>query len=146
MDRTLIHCPDTGTTFHHRFTDLYYADDVALFAELLDTFVDVLETLSLEASPLGLKINWVKTKIQSLSDFSPSPVQSLRIVAAFTYLGARITSDCSSDLEILRRIQLARSVSGRLMKIWTNHNLSLSTKIRVLNTPVIPVLLYGCET
>ena len=57
LGRTLDRCPDIGSTYHHRFTDLYYADDVALFANLLDTFADALETLSLEASPLGLTIS-----------------------------------------------------------------------------------------
>src|SRR6218665_1447123 len=49
-----------------RFTDLDYADDVALQAELCGDVVDSLETMSQEATRFGLEINWTKTKIQPI--------------------------------------------------------------------------------
>ena len=53
------------------FWDLDYADDVALLAKLLDLLHSTLEIFEQEAAPLGLSVNWRKTKIQSLSDFCP---------------------------------------------------------------------------
>ena len=47
------------------FTDLDFADDVALLAEMLSVLVLALEVMNEEAQPLGLTINWAKTKIQT---------------------------------------------------------------------------------
>ena len=47
------------------FTDLDFADDVALLAEMLSVLVLALEVMNKDAKPLGLTINWAKTKIQT---------------------------------------------------------------------------------
>ena len=47
------------------FTDLDFADDVALLAEMLSVLVLALEVINEEAQPLGLTINWPKTKIRT---------------------------------------------------------------------------------
>jgi len=46
------------------FTNLEFADDDALLAEMLSVLVLALEVMNEEAQPLGLTINWAKTKIQ----------------------------------------------------------------------------------
>ena len=48
----------------HSFSDLDFADDVALLAELLELLVPALETMASEAASLGLELNWQKTKVQ----------------------------------------------------------------------------------
>jgi len=48
------------------FTDLDFADDVSLLAELLELLVHILETIASEAASLGLQVNWQKTKVQAL--------------------------------------------------------------------------------
>jgi len=153
LTRTLERCPDLGIDFHERFTDLCYADDVVLLSSILDILVDSLKVLGEEASPLGLTINWTKTKIQSMSDFlQPLPDQiavnniPVDVVEKFTYLGSQISSDCSSVPEINRRLGLARSVFGRLGRVWRSRRLRCLTKMRILNTCVLPILLYGCES
>ena len=50
------------------FTDLDYADDVTLLSEMLEVLLLALDVLREEASPLGLEVNWQKTKIQSTID------------------------------------------------------------------------------
>ena len=111
LSGTLERCHDPGVTYHHRLTDLCYADDIVLLSSLLDTFGETLTILEEEASPLGLSINWMKTKIQSLSDFLPPPPRELRINSncvetkdKFVYLGVTISSDCSWTTEIFRRL------------------------------------------
>jgi len=49
------------------FTDLDYADDVALLVELRDLLEPALLNFSDEASKLGLQVNWKKTVVQSLN-------------------------------------------------------------------------------
>jgi len=41
----------------HSFSDLDFADDVALIAELLELLVPVLETTTSEAASLGFEVN-----------------------------------------------------------------------------------------
>ena len=47
-----------------KITDLVFADDAVIFADLLKVLVMVLEALHEEAKPLGLQISWPKTKVQ----------------------------------------------------------------------------------
>ena len=58
------------------FTDLDFADDVAVLSEMLEILILSLEILHDEARPLGLKINWDKTKIQgpALNTANPTSV------------------------------------------------------------------------
>ena len=44
------------------FTDLDFADDVSLLAEMLEVLVLALTVIQEEASTFGLQINWSKTK------------------------------------------------------------------------------------
>jgi len=44
------------------FTDLDYADDVTLLAEMLQSLVAGLLVLQDEAAPLGLQVNWAKRR------------------------------------------------------------------------------------
>ena len=79
------------------FSDLDYADDVALLAELLDLLHSTLEIFDHEAAPLGLSVNWKKTKVQSLSDFGPDIADlvvhgdTVEAVEEFVYLGAKVS-------------------------------------------------------
>ena len=133
-------------------SDFDFADDVALLAEVYDTLTSALSFFEEEASELGLHTNWLKTKVQSLSDFLPRPPnltvqgETVEVVEKFQYLGMLIHESCSSSLEIRRRIELARSAFGGLEEgIWKSR-IALRTKVRLYSTYVVPVLLYGSET
>jgi len=49
-------------------SDLDYADDIALIAEMLEVLILSWEIMQDKASPFGQEINWVKTKIQITVD------------------------------------------------------------------------------
>ena len=89
------------------FTDLDYADDVALLAEMLQTLVAGLLELQDEAAPLGLQINWTKTKIQQVGEprLAQPTVQvaaeNVDLVNDFVYLGSQISHDGGSETGIL---------------------------------------------
>ena len=151
LSNAFAKCPNLGVDYHSRITDLSYADDVVIFASLIDTISDTLHILGEEASPLGLSINWTKTKVQSLSDFLP-PQSSINVrseqvdmVEEFLYLGSKISSDCSSSSDVERRLSLARATFGRLSRVWRSGKIRTATKMRLLNTCVLSVLLYGSE-
>jgi len=71
------------------FSDLDFADDVALLAEMLSLLVLALEIMDKEVRPLGLTINWLKTKIQTMLDPAPAGNQvtinghSVEVVESF---------------------------------------------------------------
>jgi len=53
------------------FTDLHFADDVSLLAELPDLLIPVLETMAREATSLVFGVNWQKTKVQRSKLWAP---------------------------------------------------------------------------
>ena len=67
-------------------------------------------------------------------------------VDQFVYLGSSINTDGRSTQEIHHRIGMVSGVMGRLSNVWQQSRLSLATKLRVYNSLVLSVLLYGCET
>jgi len=48
------------------YTDLDFAVDISLLAELLSLLIPVLEAFAEEAAAIGLEVNWDKTKVQAL--------------------------------------------------------------------------------
>ena len=58
-------------------TDLDYADDVVIFADLFDTLREALFIFNEQSNKLGLHVNWSKTKLQSFSPWIPTPPSTL---------------------------------------------------------------------
>ena len=116
-------------------TDFDYADYVALLIELI--LQSTLEIFSHESASLGLRVNWAKIKIQSLSDFLPRPDpltiegQTVEAMDSFVYLGSLVDTYCRSSTEILRRIGIARQTFKDLERGVWHSKLSLATKLRI---------------
>jgi len=55
------------------FTDLDFADDIAVLSKMLKILILSLEIMHCEAFPFGLEINWDKTKIQGSSSSAANP-------------------------------------------------------------------------
>ena len=49
-------------------------------------------------------------------------------------------------MDIEKRLEKAKSTSGRLKRIWNSRKYSKKTKIKLYYTLVKPVLTYKCET
>ena len=97
----------TGVAFgQSSFTDLDFADDVSLLAELLELIVPILETIASEAASLGLEVNWQKTKVEALDCREDMPLtikvqgQDVMVVEEFVYLGSLIHSLVTSAAEV----------------------------------------------
>ena len=54
------------------FTDLDFANDVALLTEMPSLLILALETMNHEANSVGLQVNWFKTKIQTTVSSFPA--------------------------------------------------------------------------
>ena len=67
-------------------------------------------------------------------------------VRAFNYLGSVVDKQGGKDADVRARIGKARAVFVQLKNIWSSKELSLKTKVRLFNTNVKSVVLYGSET
>ena len=55
-----------GASFGNvKISDLDFADDANIFAETLEILLGALKVLNEESESLGLRVSWVKTKIQA---------------------------------------------------------------------------------
>ena len=108
LERTVESCL-IGVAFgQSSFTDLDFADDVSVLAELLELLVPILETMASEAASLGLEVNWQKTKVQALGCTEDMRLtvkvqcQDVMVVEEFVYLGSLIHSATGSRSAITR--------------------------------------------
>ena len=67
-------------------------------------------------------------------------------VASFTYLGSVVSIGGGTEEDIKARLGKARIAFRMLDNIWKSKVISRHTKIRLFNTNVKTVLLYGSET
>lgn len=133
--------------------ELQYADDCAIIAHDAVTLQAMIDTFSSTYSAMGLKINAQKTEILAQCIIPPEAPfhfhingDPIKTIDSFTYLGSVVSSDCSHDLEIQRRVNLASTAFGRLReRVFSNNNLRVDTKAAVYRAVCISTLLYGSE-
>ena len=62
------------------------------------------------------------------------------------YLGSKISQSGGTDEDIKARVKKARQVFAILRPVWRTTTISTNTKLRIFNSNVKSVLLYGSET
>ena len=62
------------------------------------------------------------------------------------YNGAMLDKQGGTATDIKRRLALARNAFSTLQPLWKSSKYSFKTKLRIFNTNVVAVLLYGAET
>ena len=70
---------------------------------------------------------------------------SLEQANRFKYQGGTLTQSNDSSSEIKSRLMLASTAVEILQKVWTDKDITLATKLRLVNALVYPVLLYSSE-
>jgi len=132
------------------FTDLDFADDVSVLAELLELVVPIFETMLSKAASLGLEVNWQKAKVQALGCREDMTLttkvqgQDVRVVEEFVYLGSLIHLSTGSTCDISRQSAITHAAMQSLEKIWRSQ-LAISTKLKLYNTCILPIFLYGSD-
>ena len=66
-------------------------------------------------------------------------------VRDFIFLGSKITTDGNCSHEIKRRLLLGRKAMTKLDSMLKSRDITLPTKVHLVNVVVFPVVLYGCE-
>ena len=70
----------------------------------------------------------------------------METVSDFIFLGSKITVDGDCSHEIKRRLLLGRTVMTNLDSILKSRDITLSTKVCLVQAMVFPVVMYGCES
>ena len=82
-----------------------------------------------------------------------SPIASWQIggettetVKDFIFRGSKITADGDCSHEIKRHLLLGRKAMINLDSIFKSRDITLPTKVRLVEAMVFPVVMYGCES
>ena len=67
-------------------------------------------------------------------------------VREFIFLGFKITADGDCSHEIESHLLLGRKAITNLGSIIKSRDITLSTKVPLVNVMVFPVVMYGCES
>ena len=119
--------------------NLRYADNTTLMAEREEKLKSLLMKVKKENEKAGLKLNIQKTKIMA-----SGPITSLQIdgetvetVADFIFLGSKITADGNCSHEIKRHLLLGRKAMTNLDSKLKSRDITLLTKVRLVNAMVL---------
>ena len=128
--------------------NLRYADDTTLMAESEEELKSLLMRVKEESEKVGLKLNIQKTKIMASGPITWWEIdgETVETVSDFIFLGSKITAygDCSQ--EIKRHLLLGRKVMTNLDSILKNRDITLPSKVHLVQAMVFPVVMYGCES
>jgi len=130
--------------------DLDCADDIALLSHHHKHAQDKIQSLATPAVMTGPTIKKSKIKTMRINSTNKHPIkldnEAVENVASFTYLGSVIAVDEGTERDVLVRIGKARTAFLLLRPVWRSKEISLRTKLRIFNTNVKSVLMYGAET
>ena len=130
------------------------ADDLDIITRDIRSFDTAVDNIVGAADDMGLQINISKTKYMfSTKNKSQSQLtcslslgsRKFEVVKELIYLGMKITADNNISAEIGRRITLASCCLYGLSKHLRSKMLSQTTKLKLYNTLILPILMYGAE-
>ena len=96
----------------------------------------------------GLKLNIQKTKIMASGPITSWQIdgETIETVRDFIFWGFKITADGNCSHEIKRRLLLGRKAMTNLDSIFKSRDITLPTKVRLVQTIIFPMVMYGCES
>ena len=98
-----------------------------------------------DSEKVGLKLNIQKMKIMA-----SGPITSWEIdgetVSDFIWGGSKVTAHGDCSHEIKRCLLLGRKIMTNLDIILKGRDITLLTKVRLVEAMVFPVVMYGCES
>ena len=71
---------------------------------------------------------------------------TMETVRDFVVLGSKVTADGDCSHEIKRRLLLGRKTMTNLDSILKSRDITLPTKVRLVEAMVFPVVVYGCAS
>jgi hypothetical protein len=130
--------------------DLDFAEDIALISSTQHQMQEKTSLLAETSIKLGLRPNESKTKAMKINAKRKQPIKikdtNLEEVEEFTYLGSIVNIEGGTDADVKNRINKARVIFNILGKVWSAKYIPRGTKLKIFNSNVKSVLLYGAET
>ena len=127
--------------------NLRYAYYTTLMAENEEKLKSLL--MKEESEKVGLKVNIQKNKIMVPS----GPITSWQIdgetretVRDVIFWVSKIIADGDCSHEIKRHLLLGRKAVTNLESILKSRDITLPTKVHLVNAMVFPVVMYGCDS
>ena len=101
-----------------------------------------------ESEIVGLKLNIQKTKIMASGPMTSWEIgwETVETVSDFVFWGSKINEDSDCSHEIKRRLLLGRKVMTNLDSLLKSRDITLPTKVSLVQAMVFPVVMYGCES
>ena len=104
-------------------------------------------TVKEESKNAGLKPSIQKSKIMASSPITSWQIdgENVEKVSDFIFLGSKIhvDSDCSHKK---RHLLLGRTAMTKLDSVLKSKDITLPTKVYIVNAEVFPVVMYGFES
>ena len=70
----------------------------------------------------------------------------MEVVTDFLFLGSKITVDGECSHEVRRQLLLGRKVMTNVDGVLRSRDITLPTKVPIVEAVVFPVVTYGCES
>ena len=112
-----------------------------------EELMSLLMKMKEESEKVGLKLNIQKTKIMTSGPITSWQIdrETMETVRNFILGDSKITADGDCNHEIKRCLLLGRKVMTNLERIFKSRDITLPTKVCLVNVMVFPVVTYGCE-
>ena len=72
--------------------------------------------------------------------------ENVEAVTDFLFLGSKITVDGECSHEVRRQLLLGRKVMTNVDGVLRSRDITLPTKVPIVEAVVFPVVTYGCES
>ena len=117
-------------------------------AESEEELKSLLMKVKAESEKVGLKLNIQKTNIMASGPITSWQIdgETVETVSHFISLGSKITIDGDCSHEIIRRLLLGRKVMTNLDSTFKSRDITLPTKVCLVEAMIFPVVMYGCES
>ena len=101
-----------------------------------------------EREKVGLKLNIQKMKVMASGPITSWQIdgRTMETVTGFIFGGSKITADGDCSHETKRCLLLGRKVMTNLDSMLKSKDITLPTKVHLVNAMVFPVVMYGCES
>ena len=128
--------------------NLRYADDTTLMAESEEELKSLLMKVKEKSEKVDLKLNIQKTKIMVSGPITSWEIdgETVEAVSDLIFLCSKITADGDCNHGIKRCLLLGRKVMTNLDSILKSRDITLPTKVCLVQAMVFPVVMYGCES
>ena len=134
-------------TAGRNINNFQYIDDTSLTAESKEELKSLLLKVKEESEKADLKLNIGKTKIKASGLITLWQIdgETMETVSDFMLLGSKITADGDCSHEIKKCLLLGRKAMTNIESILKSRDITLPSKVHLVEAMIFPVVMYGCE-